>query len=217
MAILSQNDPKFKAFAKHVLLWEGKTSSDPQDGASKCYPGGIHTNRGVTYCTFLSRAKKLGIEPVNHQRFVAMTDSDAIKFLYDIYTENPWKILKPGPAIIMTEASWGSGAWVWNNALETLKQLNIDTGIISRNPSRRMYTKAEQNKIIDAIKKLPAKIFHDKFVNVRTQWLSNLGDQPNYKKYKRGWLNRMESYKKLVAPIVSKVSSLFPFFFGFGR
>ena len=66
--MITATSNKWGDFTRHILRWEGKTSSDPRDTASSCYPGGIHTNKGVTFCTFKALAGKLGITPVTHNR-----------------------------------------------------------------------------------------------------------------------------------------------------
>lgn len=206
---LSFDDNRFQVYADHVLKFEGKTTADPKDSASKCIPGKIHTNRGVTYCTFKDRALALGITPVTHDRFVKMTDADAKKFLYDRYISRGYNTLPTAAAIVMTEADWGSGAHAWTNAIDTLNKLKVK-GVPAKKATPS-YTINERNKILELIKKVPESDFFDEFTKIRYQWLERLGNTPYGRRFKAGWLRRQNSLIALRNDIISNLSGNFFF------
>lgn len=99
-------------YLDHVLMYEGKTSKDTRDPAYKCAPtkGGIHTNMGVTYCTFKSLAAYCHVTPVTYDRFLKMTKQDISNFLYyGFYDYLNLKYFKPSIALSLLEIAWGAG------------------------------------------------------------------------------------------------------------
>ena len=77
-------------YLSHILSFEGKTSKDPRDSASKYAPfaGAYHTNKGITYFTFKNFAAQCNIKPVTYERFLKLTDQDVSQFLYYKYYKN---------------------------------------------------------------------------------------------------------------------------------
>ena len=220
MAITSADNPKFKDYAEHVFKWEGLMDDDPKDRASKCVKGlttvakrgkfglPIHTVRGVTYCNFLSLAAQLGITPVNHARFVRMTKDDVRKFIFYHYSQFPWRNTADPVAIALTETAWGSGPGrVWPTAIDTLKALNIPTVPMK---STLNYTKTEQNRIIADINKANPTKFFDTYWQIRYDWLDRLGQTAYGKPFRRGWLNRQNSFKTVRESLIRPIA---PFFF----
>jgi lysozyme family protein len=108
--MISAASNTWSKYTAHILRWEGKTSSDPRDTAANCYPGGVHTNKGITFCTFKTLAPKLGISPVTHDRFLKLTDQEVGLFIYEYYKSVKGPELPDSVAVAMTEAAWGSGA-----------------------------------------------------------------------------------------------------------
>ena len=206
--IISPEIDKFKEFSKHVLKWEGKTSKDPKDRAAKCYPNGIHTNKGVTYCTFKEKAAALGITPVTHDRFLKLTDAEVRKFIYDYYTKDNFNSLPDAAGLALTEAKWLSGNYVWSNAIDTLKSLGV-VGIPAKK-STPAYTIEEKNKILASIKKVPEATFFDKFFEVRTNFFRSIG-KGSQSRFLQGWLNRVNDFKNLKNKLISPVSGNFFF------
>lgn len=196
MAITSSS-PIWKKYTQHVLRWEGKTSSDPRDTAASCYPGGIHTNKGVTFCTFKQLAAKIGITPVTHARFLKMTDDEVGRFIFEYYKNIRGSELPNSVAVAMTEAAWGSGQ---GRAFKHLRDSLSDLGrpVISN------------SQAIQAAAQVPEKRLFDAYFNQRLNYLANtLGSQTKYAMFRRGWINRQNAFKALF----TGVPILLPLFF----
>ena len=84
---MENNSAQFQQFVKHILSFEGGLSKDPRDTAVRYapFPGAYHTNKGVTYAAFTSLGPKIGISPVNYEKFVKLTDQEVGKFIYEYY------------------------------------------------------------------------------------------------------------------------------------
>ena len=110
--MVKRESSTWQRYVKHVLLWEGKTSNDASDiNAAKCVSNGmIHTNKGVTFCTFKSMAASLGISPVTHARFLKLTDEEVGRFIYKFYEKSRPGLLPDSISLSITEASWMSGS-----------------------------------------------------------------------------------------------------------
>jgi lysozyme family protein len=99
-----------------MLKWEGGYSSDPKDTARSTstskllngYP--IHTNKGITYATWLNSASTLG-HPKTEQAFLNMTSAQWGKIMKKFYWDYAWgdQIQSQAIAEILTEIVWGSG------------------------------------------------------------------------------------------------------------
>jgi len=106
--MLSITSPLFQAYIKHNASSEGGKSSDPNDTAAKYVkPGQVHTNRGVTWNTYQSLAKKLGLN-ADYNSFLNLTKDGANKFIYQYYLDNA-KDLPDQTGIAVTESAWASG------------------------------------------------------------------------------------------------------------
>lgn len=193
---------------------------DPKDRAVDCVRGltdvakrgrkglPIHTVRGVTWCTFKSLARQLGVTPVTHARFVNMTKDDVRKFIFYTYSQYPWARTADPVAIALTETAWGSGPGrVWPTVIDTLNTLGIPT---MPKKSTLSYSKAEQNRLIADIQKANPNTFFDAYWKVRRDWLDRLGQTSYGARFRRGWLNRQNDFSRLRAVLLQPVS---PFFF----
>ena len=176
-------------YNKHVLQWEGKTSKDPGDiNPAKCVePGQIHTNKGVTYCTFKSLADKLNVTPNTYERFLNLSDEDVAKFTYSFYKMVNGQNFPDSIALAMTESAWGSNS---DRAYKHLYDALNDLGL---------QTKTKADAVINA-SKVPEKVLFDLYVTKRRQYLDFLGKSPKYSKYINGWNNRMKSFYSLFSP-----------------
>lgn len=193
--MLTVTNTTFLRLIRHILKWEGRTSSDPRDTAAKCFPGGIHTNKGLTYCTFKELANKVGISPVTHQRFLNLTDAEINLFIYEFYKMVNGAALKPFTSIAATEAAWASGASRANAQIrETARALNL--------PGR---TTAEAIKSLSTVS--DAKSFIT-FQKIRENFYRQLGASAKYNWALRGWLNRLNDFNSKFKPV-----AWFPFFF----
>lgn len=169
-------------YVKHVLQWEGGVSRNPNDTASKCVQAGqIHTNKGVTYCTFKDRAGAIGISPVTYDRFLNLTDEDGAKFLYSFYNQVNASKFSDSIALALTEASWGSGTdRAYKHLYDALKNLG--------------QTATSKAEAIEKSKLLPEKVLFDEYTKVRRQYLDFLTKSPKYASFKNGWNNRLKSF-----------------------
>ena len=177
------NDSKnWLDYTKHILQWEGKTSKDPQDTASKCVNAGqIHTNKGVTYCTFKDNAERLKITPVSYERFLNLTDEDVAKFIYSFYKNVNGQNFPDSIALAMTESAWGSGTErAYKHLYDALKDLGQEA-------------KTKSEAVINA-SKIPEKVLFDLYLTKRRQYLEFLGKSEKYSKFLNGWLNRFNSF-----------------------
>lgn len=193
--MLTVNNSVFLRLTRHILKWEGKTSSDPRDTAAKCFPGGIHTNKGITYCTFKELANKVGISPVTHARFLKLTNAEVNLFIYEFYKMVNGASLKPFLSIAATEAAWASGASRANAQLrETARALGL--------PAR---TTAEAVKNLALVSDLKA---FQTFQKIREDFYRKLGATPLYSWALKGWLNRINDFNSKFKPV-----AMLPFFF----
>jgi len=192
--ITSTTNEKFKKFADHVFVNEGHRDSNQKDSASKCIPGKVHTVYGVTYCVFKERAARLGITPVTYERFYNLTKADFIKFLWDEYRNNPWYNLSESGAFAMTEANWLSGKSTWRHAMDTLIKFKIPN-IPKVRKYPYLYTKAEQEQIIEAAKKIPIDKFWDTYTQFYYDWFDRLGKTAYGVTFRNGWLRRVREFR----------------------
>ena len=180
--MVQSNSPVWANYVKHVLLWEGKTSKDPDDtSAAKCAPfkGAYHTNKGVTYCTFKSLAAKLGITPVTYEKFVKLTDYEVGLFIYEFYKKNQPERLPDSIALALVEARWLSGDW----SVKHLQKLvgTPQTGILDET-TIQLTNKMDETTLFAA------------YVKERDRFLKSLKNAP---KYYNGWSNRLTAFQKL--------------------
>lgn len=189
---LAPNSPLFEKYLIFLLDEEGGKSKNPEDSAVRCAPwsGAYHTNKGVTYCTFQELAGQLGISPVNYDRFLALTDQEAAKFLYQYYLEVSGPNLPDILALSLTEAGWGSGpkraVIHLQNALNNLganPKLVVD-GIIGP-------------KTLAAVKSANLGKLYNAFWQERLRYIHYLISSPDYDQFATTWLNRISRFMKL--------------------
>jgi len=183
--MINTNSATWKNYVTHVLKWEGKTSSYPGDTAARCYPGGVHTNKGVTYCTFTKYAGELGITPVTHDRFLKLTDSDAGLFIYRFYKNIQGDKFSKDIALSLTETAWLSGP---TTAIKTLQNALVAMG-------KDIDVDGKLGpQTITAANLANQKKLYEEFWKERERWLRALGAQSRYQRWLNGWLNRMNSF-----------------------
>jgi len=195
---------KFNDYFKNVVLrWEGKTSKEARDPAAKCAPfaGAFHTNKGVTYCTFKANAKRLKIDPVTYQKFIALTDEEVKRFVWDFMRSVSAEQFKDSIALALTEAAWLSGQQrAIKQLYEALNRLNY------RLPVKDTLS---QN-IINISNNINETLLFNEYIKIRENYLYNiLGKNSKYAYAVGGWRNRMEDFKKKFAP----KRNFFNFFF----
>jgi lysozyme family protein len=172
-------------YVSHILNFEGKTSKDPRDSASKCAPfaGAYHTNKGITYCTFKTFAKSCGIGPVTYDRFLKLSDSDVSAFLYHIYYKDmQGRYIKDPITFSLIEIAYGSGQ---ATAARTLQKALNAIGIKTRITGRM------DMETINQMRKAGIKTLFNALWNIRFDYLKSLSV---WDTYKNGWTARINSF-----------------------
>lgn len=187
-----------KKLAPFIGKHEGGLSSDPVDNASSfpspwLYKGlPAHTNRGVTYSTFVSMAGKLGYE-VNRKNFMEMPDSIWARITsngyWDLYPMDEISHLPRIQAVIFTWA-WGSGGGGSEKLLANFQREVM--GIKDSNITKQEIV-SNFKKHINPANELK---WFNKLCDRRAEDFSEMAD---YWKYKNGWLNRLSEFRKLMA------------------
>jgi hypothetical protein len=166
-----------------IKKWEGGLSNDPRDKNPASYPApcsyrgqtGWHTNKGITYATFYSNAKKLGYTS-SCENFFAMPDAIWLKiykagfwdkFLLDSYRSQ-------SIADVIVSLAWGSGI---------NSNFPISTGAYSSENAkafRDLFNRLTRTAIAE-------KRVHTKLLEHYRQFYISL----NNPTYIRGWLRRV--------------------------
>jgi len=178
--------------------WEGGLSKDKADRASKfpCptpYKGltGYHTNMGITYAVWKEFYGK-----DKDQRFFNMSDED----WFNIFKTSYWNGVRADEyksqnvAIFITGMAWGSGK---STAVKLLQQALINCGVLPKNGKDGVLG----NKTIAAANSLEPRVLFDALTAERERFFRYIG-RPGTKnaKFLKGWLNRLEDYKKTFRP-----------------
>lgn len=188
--------PPFKQYTTYLLKQEGKTSKDPQDSAVSCapFPGAVHTNKGVTFCTFKQSAAALGMTPVTYERFLKLSDTDVSRFLYQFYKAVRGKDLPDPLALSLTEVGWMSGP---DRAIKTLQiALNKLGNTLSIDGDFGPLTLA-------AVKRSNLQDLYSEFWKERERFLLNLSADPAYDQYRTNWINRLRLFISTFPPIAA--------------
>ena len=181
-------------YIKFVKKWEGGLSRDKNDSASSfpCptpYNGksGWHTNAGITYAAWV-------------QFYGNDKDADFYRMPADmwfkIFKKGYWDKVKGDAynsqniAAFVTGMAWGSGSKQAGVSLQRVlnllgKKVEID-GIIG-------------NQTILAANSVPVRELFDALANERERFFYAIGVGKNAK-FLKGWLNRLEDYKKTFRP-----------------
>jgi len=187
----------YKNLIPFIRLKEGGLSSAQTDNAKKnpspCGKGNngysYHTNKGVTWLTFISNAKVLGYEP-SCSNFIKMPNSIWELIYKKIYWDSILgdKIMNQAIANTFVEWAWGSGV---SGALSDLKDFfkkayNVEFKSIQ--------------EIVDFSNKLnqqgkTPELFESLY-NYRIGDFKKLNQPANIK----GWLNRLSSFYSLNKP-----------------
>ena len=181
-------------YIKFVKKWEGGLSRDKNDSASSftCptpYNGktGWHTNAGITYAAWVHFYGK-------------DKDADFYRMPSDmwfkIFKKGYWDSVKGDAynsqniAAFVTGMAWGSGPKQAGISLQRVlnllgKKVTID-GIIG-------------NQTILAANSIPVRELFDALANERERFFYAIGVGKNAK-FLKGWLSRLEDYKKTFRP-----------------
>ena len=185
--MLQNNSNSWLNYTSHILESEGKTSSSAKDTASKCVPAGkIHTNKGVTYCTFKTLAASLNISPVTYERFLNLTNEDVAKFIFSYYTMVDGAKFNDSLALAMTEAGWMSGsAKAYQHLYDALKELGV-------NVSTKKEAQEQAQKFNDTL-------LFDEYIKQRRKYLLMLLQSPKYS-INTGWIPRLKRFYETFKP-----------------
>jgi lysozyme family protein len=192
----------YKAIIPHMLKWEGGYSSDPNDEArststSKLLNGHpIHTNKGITYATWLNSASTLG-HPKTEQAFLNMTSAQWGKIMKKFFWDYAWgdQIQSQAIAEILTEIVWGSGPRGLKPNVILLQKYLKDRGYDPKGIDGFMgndTVKALNQFLYDKGAKGEKEIV-DLIWNNRANQLKGY---PTAKDHLKGWMNRMNDWYK---------------------
>lgn len=182
-----------------IIKWEGGLSRDTADNASSMpapwpYKGltGWHTNKGVTYKTFVALAPKLGYA-VTPENFFLMPDA-----IWDAIFKNgywdPWyldKMNSQAIADLIANNAWGSGV---NGSFQSIRKYLATKG----------YTVNSRLEAVEAINKLSFLNEEQTFLELikwREDFFRSLADFPRFGK---GWLNRLNDTKNFGLETIQK-------------
>ena len=192
----------YRALIPHIMKWEGGYSSDPKDTArtvatSKLLNGHpIHTNKGITFATWLNSASKLG-HPKTEQAFLNMTSEQWGKIMKEFYWDYVVgdKIQSQAIAEILTEIVWGSGPGGLKPNVVLMQKFLKDKGYDPKGIDGRMGTNTVNalNKFTFEKGAAGEKQIVDLIWNNRVKQLKGY---PTAKDHLSGWMNRMNDWYK---------------------
>jgi lysozyme family protein len=187
-------------FLQHVAKFEGGLSADPRDKASsfssnylmksgkfKGLP--VHTNKGVTYRTWVTYANKKGFTPTG-DNFIDMTKAQWFDIAKVLYWDASWcdRIDSQGVAEILFEARWGGGFTTMMRDLQ--RYLNL----MGANP-KLVVDGAIGTNSVNAINKFTKNANNEKslikhLTEKRLEYLRGLSDWGTFGK---GWTSRVKT------------------------
>jgi len=186
-----------------IIYFEGGKSKDPNDTASRNpapNTGGVHTNKGITWTTFVSLAPKLGYAP-SVENFLIMPE----RIWMLIFKEGFWNYLyldglnSQALANLIVQMAWGSGRDTAPKQLSNwLKDLNINL------PSTRSEKTIEILNSATSSRNAERKIFLHLW-NKRMAFLQSLR---NWDNFKNGWSKRMNVLKTTGLALINQKKNL---------
>lgn len=159
-----------------ILQWEGGFVNDPDD------LGGA-TNRGVTIGTYATYCKKKGYPAPTVERLKNLSEKDWAEILKTLYWDR-WKadnIASQSVANILVDWVWASGV---NGIKIPQKLLGVTVdGIVGA-------------KTLTAVNARNPKELFEEIKEARVQFIEDIcRKRPANNKFKKGWLNRINSLK----------------------
>lgn len=174
-----------------IIFFEGGLSKDKNDTASKNpVPDGTgnHTNKGVTWATFVSLGKQLGYNPTI-KLFYEMPKN----IWLEVYKRGFWDYIKAGSlnsqaiANLYVQMAWGSGR---DTAINQMFNL------LNKYKSGFVTSKTKDN-IIKALNSISQSSEEMKlFLFLWEQRMLFLQSLKNWSVYKNGWTKRMNKIKE---------------------
>ena len=179
----------YKNTVSHTLYSEGGKSKDPDDNAARNpVPdgSGYHTNKGVTWASFVVLAPKIGYTPTA-QLFYTMPTEIWLKIFKIGYWDKIGgdSINSQAVADMLAQRAWGSGSTKANSLVQQL--LNKFGYTVPVDGKTGNATIAAINQATNS--KLKERKFYDAFYQANMNWLKSLDD---WNKYKNGWSKRMD-------------------------
>lgn len=182
-----------------IKKWEGGMSNNPNDPASAytmpcAYAGqtGWHTNKGITWLTFISNAKALGYN-ASCENFIAMPDAIWLKIFkkafWDKYQLDSYK--SQAVADIIVSWAWGSGLGGAYRQLAKFLNGNYGTNLPDQKSN---FSTVNVNKIRDVFNTITSRKPREK--TVREELIAhyrNFYISLNKPYYIKGWLNRLNA------------------------
>ena len=188
-----------ESFLKYILKVEGRKSSDAADSASKCYPGGVHTNKGITFCRWQNHRKKIG-KSSTYQSFLNMTDQDYAELVYFGYFDNDdfkgfWKTFESRPIAALFLIDWAYNRGNSGMERDLAKFQREKMGIVDNNITiPEILTNIRTSQWSDHL--LLVSLFYR-----RIKIYNDIVKQnPSLNKYLNGWKNRVKKFYLQFAP-----------------
>jgi len=187
-------------FLQHVAKFEGGLSADPRDSASsfssnylmksgefKGLP--VHTNKGVTYRTWVTYANKKGFTPTG-DNFISMTKAQWFDIAKVLYWDASWcdRIDSQGVAEILFEARWGGGFSTMVGDLQ--RYLNL-MGV----SPKLVVDRAIGKNSVDAINKFTKNANNEKSLikHLTEKRLEYLRGLSSWGTFGKGWTSRVKT------------------------
>jgi lysozyme family protein len=171
-----------------IKKWEGGLSRDKNDSASSftCPTpykgvGGYHTNKGITYKTWVSFFGK-----DNDKRFFEMNDNDWFLIFSKGYYD-PMKNITNDELLLSILSSWAWGSGV--GGATRLLQKSINT------PQDGIWGAKSQKKFDEYIKNMGINNFAQYLIDCRRNYFVQIATGNNAI-FLKGWLNRLVDFRK---------------------
>lgn len=199
-----------KNYIAEIMYREGGLSKDPNDTASRSpVPdgSGYHTNKGITWATFVSLSPKLGYN-ATPQLFYLMPNEIWLK----IYKVGYWDAVKGDEinsqaiANMIVQMAWGSGATIATRLTQEVLNTSFGEKLVVDGKfgnltlaavNRHSKTKTQEKRLFTAL------------WNRRMRFLQSL---PSFASFGNGWTNRMNAlFTNGLKLIDAKVTTTFFF------
>jgi len=189
--MIIQQQTWWRNYIDYLKFYEGKTSSDPNDYAKHCAPfkGAVHTNIGVTFCTFKALAPIAKIKPVTYERFLKLTDEDLSNILYyGWFNYLNLKFFKPSIALSLLELGWAAGP-------------DQPAKILCKALAKLGHPAPYSSKItMEMINQAGKTGVNQLFSEIWNQELAYLKTLPTWPNYGNGWTTRIKAFIEKFKP-----------------
>lgn len=185
-----------------ICKWEGGLSNDKNDSAS-ANPCPVshngtsdwHTNMGIIWPVWVRYclAKGVKIEAIQADRFFKMTKADQSDVFKTLY----WDAVK-GDDYNHTAIANCMASWAWGSGQGgALKQIQA---FIKK---KAMGVPKTWDEVPTTLARLPIKQTFDDLCEARKNFFISIsGEGTKNAKFRKGWLNRLEAFKKYNEPLL---------------